>query len=291
MRCRSFTSQVFYTGLDGLEDFKLAIAQRGLLPPADIVLDGTIHRFSTTGKPDDLSGWYCLYDKPVFAGAFGCWRTGISIKWRASPNRKPDNFDWADIAAQIEAKRRVRDEEKANRHTAAAIEASRHWSTALDATGHPYLLAKGVAAHGTRIDARGFLLVPMRDVTGKLWNLERINPADFKDKKGLYGGRRTSCYFSIGTVEGATSLCVAEGFATAASLHQATRLPVAAAFNAGNLLSVATALRTKFPKLALVICADNDSETLGNPGLSSAIRAAKAVGGRVAIPHFGSALI
>jgi hypothetical protein len=58
------------------------------------------------------------------------------------------------------------------------------------------------------------------------------------------------------------------------------------AFDAGNLLSVAQALHTKFPKLDLVLCADDDYRTEGNPGITKATEAAQSVGGRVVIPVF-----
>ena len=82
-------------------------------------------------------------------------------------------------------------------------------------------------------------------------------------------------------------LCVAEGYATGASIHEATRYAVAVAFDAGNLKPVATALRVKFPDLRLILCADDDANTPGNPGLTKATEAAQAVAGLVALPDFG----
>ena len=63
---------------------------------------------------------------------------------------------------------------------------------------------------------------------------------------------------------------------------------VAVAFNCGNLAAVATALRSKFPAAQLVLCADDDAGTDGNPGLTKAREAASAVQGLVAIPEFGA---
>ena len=58
------------------------------------------------------------------------------------------------------------------------------------------------------------------------------------------------------------------------------------AFNSGNLLPVAQALRGKYPCLTLVICADDDWKTEGNPGMTAATAAARAVGGLLAVPNF-----
>ena len=148
----------------------------------------------------------------------------------------------------------------------------------------PYLTAKGVQGHGVKVEIDGFLIVPMRDTTGKLWNIERINPANSKDKKGLYGGKRTGLYHAIGKPDGVLIIC--EGYATGASIHECTGHAVAVAYNAGNVGPVATALYKKYPELTIVIAADDDWCTDGNPGLVSARSAALAVGGFVVVPQF-----
>ncbi len=82
------------------------------------------------------------------------------------------------------------------------------------------------------------------------------------------------------------TLLVVEGFATGASLHEITGLPVVVAFNSGNLPPVAVVMKEKYPDTRLVICADNDQKTDCNPGLAAANKAAKAAGGVVAFPEF-----
>ena len=85
------------------------------------------------------------------------------------------------------------------------------------------------------------------------------------------------------------TLCIAEGYATAASIYESTGYAVAVAFDAGNLEPVAVTLRRKFPKTKIVICADNDIGTPRNPGLTRALEAARAVDGLVALPTFDEA--
>lgn len=150
----------------------------------------------------------------------------------------------------------------------------------------PYLVRKGIEPHGTMMDKAGYLLVPMRDTDRKLWNVERISP-DGKDKKGLPGGRRTGLYFGIGKPDDGV-LLIGEGFATMASNRECTGHAVAVAFTAGNLKAVALALRAKYPAMKLVICADDDVHTPGNPGLTKATEAACAVNGLLAVPDFGA---
>jgi putative DNA primase/helicase len=94
------------------------------------------------------------------------------------------------------------------------------------------------------------------------------------------------CYHSIGKPSGELVIC--EGYATGASIHEATGYAVAVAFNAGNLPEVAQALHSKFPTLRLILAADDDWKTEGNPGLAKATEAAKAIGAAVAVPDFGA---
>ena len=80
---------------------------------------------------------------------------------------------------RMQAIAQQREADKAQRQQDAATAAAQRWEAALPAPAdHPYLVKKGVQAHGTRVELDGFLIVPMRDATGKLWNIERINPAD-----------------------------------------------------------------------------------------------------------------
>ncbi len=97
----------------------------------------------------------------------------------------------------------------------------------------PYLARKGVQAYGVRFAADGWLLVPLRDAAGTLWNVQRIAPARNRygtDKLFMKGGSKSrSLWHMLGDAAGAALVLVAEGYATAASLHEATGLPVAVA--------------------------------------------------------------
>ncbi|MGH8647383.1 MAG: toprim domain-containing protein [Gammaproteobacteria bacterium] len=104
------------------------------------------------------------------------------------------------------------------------------------------------------------------------------------NKRFPSGGTVQGHYHAIGNYQG--TLCIAEGYATAASIHEATGYAVAVAFNAGNLKPVALVLRKKFPEAKLILCADNDRFTPGNPGVAKAREAALAVQGLLAVPKF-----
>lgn len=204
---------------------------------------------------------------------------------------KPDAEALASRERAQAAKRQDDQARIAADHARAAGEAAALWEQASETGTSPYLHRKGVKPHGVRFAADGWLLVPVRDGAGTLWNVQRIaptKPQDGPDKLFLAGGRKSGLWHMLGTPAGAAVLLVAEGYATAASVHQATGHPVAVAFDAGNLLPVAKALRQLYPAALLVLCGDNDVQTHArtgrNPGRDKATAAAKAVQGIAVLP-------
>ena len=283
---KSGTAPAYLHAIDAAEQFRAAIQAAGLTPPDEIEADGRLRRFATNGKRDDLAGWYVLFCDGVPAGSYGCWRSGISETWCANIGRALTDAEASEHRERVEAMRRLRDEEAAQRQLEAAARAASIWQEATPATAeHEYLARKGVEPHGLHTH-EGRLVVPLRDSAGALHSLQLI--ATDGSKRFLPGGRVTGFYFSIGSTQGEATLCIAEGFATAASIHEATGRPVAVAFNAGNLLPVAKALRERYPEVTLIICADDDAGTDGNPGLTKATEAAQAVDGLLAVPGFGT---
>src|SRR6185369_2333240 len=81
-------------------------------------------------------------------------------------------------------------------------------------------------------------------------------------------------------------ICIVEGYATGASVHQATGWATVCARNAGNLIPVAQSIRKLHPNRAIIIAADNDQFTEGNPGITKATAAAKPISGTVVYPQF-----
>lgn len=266
---------------NALDQFRAAIEAAGMLPPDALHADGRLHRFSPTGKRGDLAAWYVLHDDGIAAGVYGCWRSGLQSTWCSKAERDLTEAERSTLREQVRAAQRQRDAEQVQRQQQASATALQRWQAAAPAVQHPYLLAKGVGAHGLRIDGE-LLLVPLRTTDAALASLQTIH-AD-GTKRFLPGGRMRGCYHAMGAL--GSALVLAEGYATGATVLEATGLPVAVCFNSGNLLPVARALRCKYPALPLALAADDDWRTEGNPGLSAATAAALAVGGFVVRPHF-----
>lgn len=274
--------------------FQEAIAAAGMQPPAHLLADGRLHRFSPTGKHGE-SGWYVFHPDGVPAGAFGDWRGGLSQTWCAKPEGTMTPAEREMNRERLRAMHALREAEQIERQRRAAESAQSRWNSAHPvpqteqsssyseqaAKVHPYLRAKAILAHGVRTEG-DLLLVPMRDTNGTLHSLQTIAPDG--SKRFLPGGRVHGSYFSIGKPNSVLVVC--EGFGTGASIHEATGHAVAVAFSAGNLMPVAQALRSKYPELAIVLAADDDWKTPGNPGVNRAREAAQAVNGEVAVPVF-----
>ncbi|MGZ8907396.1 MAG: DUF927 domain-containing protein [Methylobacter sp.] len=272
---------------DAIVQFAATIRAAGLTPPHNIKADGVLHRFPSNGKPSDDSGYYVLHADDIPAGMFGCWRLGIKESWRADIGRSFTAKEEAEHRAKVKAMQQQRKEEEAKRHSEEATKAAQMWNAATPVPeDHPYLISKGIKPYGLR-QYNGALVIPMYDADGRLCSLQFIDGDG--NKRFLPGGKIKCRFHLIGSIEGVPVLCIAEGFATGATIHAVTGYPVIVAFNAGNLDTVAKATRSMFPDIPLIICADDDFKTVGNPGITKAKAAALAVGGIVAVPAFNTA--
>lgn len=202
------------------------------------------------------------------------------------------------LAAQVTARQQreaVSQAEQAAKRDRAAARAQAIWDGASIAQNeHPYLQRKGVRSHGLRTyrgDLRigdmacdGSLIVPLYDAGRELVSLEFIGSDG--EKRFLPGGAKAGAFHLIG--KNFDRVVIAEGYATGASVFEATGYGVAIAFDAGNLRRVADAMRTKYPKSVLIFSVDNDAKPDGtNPGLKAATEASRAVDGVLVIPPAG----
>ncbi len=75
MRAITFTQ-------DSIAALAQALASAGIPCSDPIVADGGLHRYRMDGD-DSPNCWYVLYADGIPAGAFGCWKRGISERWSA----------------------------------------------------------------------------------------------------------------------------------------------------------------------------------------------------------------
>lgn len=253
-------------------------------------------------------------------------RAGFKFNRGHQAKRSPD--ERRKFEAEREARRAADAAEAAQAQAVAAARAQAIWDAAGPAPAdHPYLVRKRIQPHGARWTAEwvkewtspetgeirsirhaNALLIPIWSAPGKLASLQAIVPGktigrkprdgerdERRDKDYLAGGAKLGCYFLFGRIKPDTAVVIiCEGFATGASLHEATSMPVMVAFDAGNLEPVAAALRAKLPAGRIVIAADNDQYHAPrggkpyNPGVEAATKAAEAAKGVLAVPQFES---
>ena len=273
--------------IPSLPEHQLIDAMRaaGLEPPESVTLDGKIHRFKSgtkgRGGHGDKTGWYVAYADGVPAGRFGCWRSGIEQAWRADVGRDITPAEEMAHARRMAEAARVRDEERRRSQEVAANTVETIWTDCIGASpDHPYLARKGIQPHGARVTGDGRLVVPLFDQDGQLSSLQYIAA----DGGKLYhpGGKTGGCSALLGTLDAPGTLYVAEGFATSATIHEATGRPCVAAYSASNIVPVVAMFRERMgPTQDIVIVADHDT---GGVGQKYADQAAAKYGARVILP-------
>jgi putative DNA primase/helicase len=267
------------------ESFRAAMNAHGIEYSGELYFDGRLHRFKANGD-NARNSWFVLYNGPIAVGTFGCWKRGIKETWcerngnLSLTESQQIRERWEQADTKVKAETALR-QKKARKISAWILNRSRPARTL-----HRYLSRKRAKIFGDVREYRGALVVvPLRDLDGELHSLQFIS--EDGTKKFLTGGRMAGCFFTLADkAEGPLVLC--EGYATGASIHEATVHAVICAMNSGNLMEVAKAMREFWPGREIIVAADNDQWTTEppNPGLNKATAAAKAIRAKLAVPQF-----
>jgi len=255
----------------------------GIAPvdPSVIVADGTLHRFDVEDdRRGTRNGWAVLHRDH---GAGGSWKSGVTCIWSSKATTRMTRQEKDEHFRLIrQAKAEAQRQREAEQH-AAAERAAMLWEKAAPAKAdHPYLVKKRIPPGNAR-QSGDLLVLLIEDVNGNTRSLQYIGPDG--TKRMLSGGAKRGHFIVAAGALPADLIVIAEGFATATTAS--TQFPgaaVLAAVDAGNLEPVALAIRAKFAAAEVLIVADDDRLTPGNPGLTKARVAAAAVGGKVARP-------
>lgn len=221
----------------------------------------------------ERSGWYVLHElntssgDVLIVGSFGVWRGNDNGAQKVELRKRDAAFS----DEQREALKRRLAEDRKRAETArqrqaerAAARATAAWAKASASGEADYLVSKNVQGFGLRFGGTGVAVVPLVDVNGAIHGLQVLRSARQAEKarkpaKELWpAGMVKKGHFHLigGTPQWV--LLVAEGYATAATLHMATGYPVVVAFDAGNLLPVAAAMAKRYRSAKVLICGDDD---------------------------------
>jgi putative DNA primase/helicase len=278
---------------DFTNKFIEAMNDAGIPPsnPSSISGEDKLLSYHIVGdKRGQKKGFYRLAIDPQsdFAyGYFGDYRVGDAHHWHVKTDRKVTKQERDEIEARMAAHRAKVEQEEKDRHEACARDAQDFTLFLNSATTHPYLTKKGIGPHGVLISGED-LIIPMSD-QNKVWSYQTIKP---DGEKLFYGGqagaRARGLWFKI---PGDDTICLAEGFATGASIKEATGHTVYVCFNAGNLIACAKPIRAMHPDAKIIICADNDhfkKDKDGNviqTGIKKAIIAATDIDAYITYPN------
>lgn len=248
--------------------------------------------FQRSDRNGVLNAWYCgekiilKNNKEIYTAKFGDWKTDEKYLWSSEDisNYSPEEAEA--VSKELKQIAQAKAAEKEKRHQKASHECFELFShSKISSENHAYLQQKGLdrGSWRQRVSASGDLLIPLCDAQGKLWNLQKISASGVKT---FYPGGKITGLFHIlvGEIH-AKEIYLCEGFATGASIATAldgyykdrgTSYAVMCAFNAGNLVAAARAIRSTHPDAKITVCADNDAFTSRpdgspwNPGLEKA---------------------
>lgn len=241
-------------------------------------------------------GWYTLHELALdnggllIVGSYGIWRGTDNNAQKVELRKTEISREQRDALR----KRMAEDQKRAQRArqaegARAAARAATAWAKCQAVGECDYLTRKGVRPHGVRFSPSGAMVIPMLDVTGRIHGLQIIRGKREKgrklDKEFWPSGLIKKGHFHLIGMPGRLIL-VCEGYATAASVHEATGLPVVVAFDAGNLGPVCAALRKRYKLAKILICADDDAFSEANAGIASASAASLEVSGAFVAPVF-----
>lgn len=268
-------------GLDPRQAFLNEMRSYGLKPPA-FPRPETIERFQDEDdKANQKSAWcwfttFTSSQGIILVGRFGSWRNLEKVEFCSMDLGRLDRDELRKVNEQMEAARAAQEAERDKVRQEAARKAKELWETSKEPANHPYLVKKGVKPHGIRANG-GNLIIPV-SINGEITSVQKIGPNG--EKKFHVGGAiKGGCY----TIPGSETVVICEGFATGASIFEATGFTVLVAFNAGNLYDVA--MQHKDAQ-RLIIAADDDRFGEINTGIEKAKKAAEATGAEVICPIF-----
>jgi len=263
----------------------------GLLA-ADLVVDGNIQRFRPDWEPKAKKkrAWYILFPfhldsgQELMAGSFGWFKGADSYTFNVS--LKSDvvltQAEKTRFAKEQEVKKQLAKVERQKEIEATAKRAKAIWDKLPTQGRSPYLQRKKVAAFNIRF-TRGSIVLPVYGFDWVLSGLQFIDPEG--NKKFLTGTVKKGRFCILGnSIKENDFMAIVEGYATGASIRMATNWIVFVAFDAGNLICVAKAVREKYQQAKIIICGDDDFGNPDNPGRIKAEQAAKAVSGIAVFP-------
>lgn len=254
------------------------------------IMDGKTHRIATVNDaPQDRSGFYVLHPDGKPAGYAKNNRSGEEFRWKYQ-GKESNPQEQGLKQKEYEASKNQRLASQVERHEQTAQQIMLECQKLPKAEQQtPYMAQKGIQVQALALVKGGTTCLPAQDAEGKIWTMQYIQ--EDGTKRFAKNGRKDGCFHPVGGMDAvlrAPALVISEGFATACSLTEKLGFNTIAAFDSGNLASVAKSLHAKYPDKAIIIAGDDDRHLATNPGRAKAEEAAKLTGGLAVFPIFAS---
>ncbi len=259
-----------------------------------LIPDAKIHRVADTTKgKKNTDGWYVAYrNRDSIFVKYGSHLRDLKGEYTAKDNDKDKSiFEQQPKLAEIKLKQKVAKAAKEKKQTRAIAKARFTYENELSPITKrkqsEYLARKCVDAYNIKYGYdyrnRFFIAIPYCDLNGAIFGFQKIFNSG--EKRYYTDAPKQGYFFSIGTINqnNPHDIYLAEGYATAATVHQATGQPTLCCFDSGNLLPVAQKVRQACPHHKLICAADADKN---NVGKKKANEAALAVNGYYTLPDF-----
>ncbi len=266
--------------------FKDVLRSYGIPFPKQKITDQQFTRWGTNGrgKKNDRYWAKAIEDGYVFGDFEEC----LSEVWFPKSNKKLSKKQIKQRQEKLNqafAKMKVELEDRQLKVAAQAVEDWDGFKEAHSKEDNPYLQKKQVNAYGVRVK-ESFLVIPLQDIHGKVWSYQTID--DLGGKRFLAGGRKQGCFHIIGMIDstGRNPVIFVEGYATGASIHEATGYTVIVCFDAGNIDPVVKNFRDQYPSHIFLIAGDDDQWKGNNTGKETAKSVANKYGCKVVLPQF-----
>lgn len=217
---------------------------------------------------------------------------GKRYKYETLPNKECSSSSFFRLSSNSEIDRQNRANEELARHDEAARNAFGFWEHSLSAGTSDYLIKKGVGSYGVKFRSTheygNSAIVPMRDISGKIWSYQILNPNGSKIVAS--GGRVKGLFHCIAAPVNGKPIGISESYVTASTVYELINISMVCAFTCNNLESVALSLNVKYPDSPIIFFADNDRHHEKNIGLLKAQEACSAIKAltTIAIPDFGN---
>lgn len=276
----------------------LHMKENGISFQGSLNTNGEIHRFSIDSKKRQPDEWYVAFQgvhqngNPYLCCTYGTWTGGqhkyCYKSYKSESWISQEEFNYLRNEEKL---RKKEIEEKIKKDMEVRIvQAKKAWDRGQSISQHKnhtaYLEHKKIKNYGGRYSFDSFgnpvLVLPLKTIKNEVQAVQYIKEDGEKRVHGLKRGN----FHLIGEIKRDKPIYIAEGYATAASVHEALGEPVVVAFDCGNIDPVFAALKSEYPKHEIIITADDDQETNGNPGKTKAEEAAKKYGCQVVLPKF-----